>query len=1308
MSRNKDIQTLVDLAESQAAQRPDDPLYLMLSEEGEVASRCTFADLDRQAKAIAAALQERQFSGRRAVLVYPPGLDFLYAFFGCLYSGVVPVPVYPPRLAKSYAKPDAADADLAAFRGIFANAEPAAVLTTRSIRAKADRSICESDPLRQILWLDTDGLLQDPQDGSSSWCRPGIQSTDLAFLQYTSGSTSSPKGVMVTHANLLHNQEMIQQTLQTSPQSVGVGWLPLYHDMGLIGHALHALYMGCPIYLMAPATFIKRPIRWLQAISRYRATCSGAPNFAYEMCLRTVTESQRAELDLSCWTAALNGAEPVRADTLDRFATTFAGCGFRRDAFVPCYGMAEATLLVTGPRQRTTPRCCPLPAEPLDQDQPLGSTTPTVAAQRVVSCGYSPNGQQVLIVDTQTHEPLPPRRVGEVWVAGPSVAQGYWNRPDDTRHTFQATLAHGGGPFLRTGDLGFLADDELFVTGRIKDMIIIRGRNHYPQDIEQTLTDVHPALNGECGAAFTLDVDGQEGLGIAWQVRREYRNHLDAEPIVAAIRQAVWKKHALAVRAIALLKPHSLPKTSSGKVQRHACKTGFEQGTLNTITIWRESNKVKPTAPADVSAPTPRVTTTHDDGHNRPTHDPASSRATADRMIDWLRDYAKHRINSRLIDERRCIPPYIVLDLGNQGFLGMQVERRHGGMDLSYQDSARVIQQLAAIDLTLASLVGVHHALGTRPIQRFGRTELCESLLPSLAGGRMLGAFALTEPDAGSNPRAIKTTAAAQPAGGWRLNGKKSWIGNGSWAGVINVFARMIDSRGVDRGIGAFAVRQDAPGLTQGPEALTMGMRGMVQNSVILRDVQVSEADLLGSPGHGMQVAMDAVMMGRLGIAAMSVGGMMRCAQLMLRYAQRRNVATGRLLDNPLTLARISELTTSITSVNALTTCISRLLDRGRQVPEEVYAASKTSGPELLWKATDHLMQMLGGRGYIETNLAPQLLRDARLLRIFEGPTEALWMFIGSEVAQQGHRLDRFIRQDLGAGQLADQLHTAAAQIRQHHARGVDTPNGLTTATRRSFLSIGQVATYALLAAATRHELERAQATTQGASNEPLQRASRWATSCMQEAINQALCPQPADDALCDSQTLSHLIDGYASTIGNLEQMVFGEDDQLDPLLRRDPSQAAVESDARPSTQASDPPVVAIPPFQQSTRPDPRALDLTASRVPRASKTPDLHNSMSESQLCGWMAQAMAKQLDLDEEQIDPHCPFAEFGLDSVSAVEFAMMLEDRTGLEIDPTVFWSFPTIASLAAHICERLASPEPTNPDLADKTTNTEALA
>jgi natural product biosynthesis luciferase-like monooxygenase protein len=486
------------------------------------------------------------------LLLYPAGIEFIAAFFGCLYAGVIAVPAYPPRHNQK----------LLRLETIVADAQAAFVLTTGAELAAIQDRLGQSRELGTLQWLATDHLSIDLASG---WQPSVIHSDTLALLQYTSGSTGKPKGVMVSHGNILHNQQLIQRGFGHTEKTIFAGWLPLFHDMGLIGNVLQPLYLGIPCVFMPPVAFLQKPICWLQAISRYKATTSGGPNFAYDLCVKKIKPEQKATLDLSSWEIAFNGAEPIRSQTLERFAAYFADCGFRWQAFYPCYGMAETTLFVSGGLKTASPVLYP------------------VDSRTIVGCGRT-FFDKMAIVDPASKVRCAEGQVGEIWLAGPSVAQGYWNQPDQTDQVFNAHLADSGeGPFLRTGDLGFYHQEELFVTGRLKDLIIIRGRNHYPQDIELTVEQSHLALRPGCGAALSVESDGEERLVVVQEVERHYLRHLEVESVVESIRSAVSTQHELKVYAVLLLKTGRIPKTSSGKIQRHACKMGFLNGSLEIV-----------------------------------------------------------------------------------------------------------------------------------------------------------------------------------------------------------------------------------------------------------------------------------------------------------------------------------------------------------------------------------------------------------------------------------------------------------------------------------------------------------------------------------------------------------------------------------------------------------------------------------------------------------------------------------------------------------------------------------------------------
>jgi len=570
--------TMVEMLRVGAEDHPERLLYTFL-EDGETQERnLTYGAIDRQARAIAARLQAMHLEGERVLLLYPPGLDFIIAFFGCLYAGVIAVPAYPPE-------PGRLRLTLGRLKAIALDSQASVVLATEMVVGMAEQLLESVPELAAMWWFATDTLEEGLE---STWQEPDLSPNTLAFLQYTSGTTGQPRGVMVSHDNLLQNQAMIarsfghDQRLRAHKPVLGVGWIPTYHDMGLIGSLLQPAYLGIRCVLMSPLHFLSNPLRWLHAISRYQGTSSGGPNFAYDLCvarIRRAPPSELESLDLSSWQIAFNGAEPIRQDTMARFARTFEPCGFKASAFYPCYGLAEATLFVAGGDAHTPPILASL--NPAELARGKVSERLNGSGERVlVSSGPVREGLEVAIVHPETRRRCASADIGEIWVRGASVAGGYWNNPEETAQVFGAHLADSeDGPYLRTGDLGFLREGELFVAGRIKDLIIIRGRNHYPQDIEKTIDTCHPSVRRGSNAAFSLEIAGEERLALAVEL-----NNLDATDGVAeAIRQAVLEAHQLNVHGIAFLRKRTLPKTSSGKVQRHACKEGFVAHTLEEV-----------------------------------------------------------------------------------------------------------------------------------------------------------------------------------------------------------------------------------------------------------------------------------------------------------------------------------------------------------------------------------------------------------------------------------------------------------------------------------------------------------------------------------------------------------------------------------------------------------------------------------------------------------------------------------------------------------------------------------------------------
>lgn len=583
--------SLVEMLQ-QRADRYHDKVAFSFSRDGgeDDVSRLTYRDLDIRARQIASSLVQQGAAGERVLLLCSPGLDFVAGLFGCLYAGAVAVPVHPP--VREHLVPRVAS--------IVADVQPGFALTTAEMRMRIETTVDALVEGAGLRWCVVDTVAGE----GGEWVAPEADASAAAVVQYTSGSTSAPKGVVLTHRNLLHNSEAIRQAWRGDDNAVGMFWLPPHHDMGLIGGILGTLYVGCTSVLMPPTAFVKRPMRWLEAISRHRATITAAPNFAYDMCVELSSAEERAALDLSSWSTAMCGAEPVRAATLQGFSDAFAPAGFRPEAFSPVYGMAEATLLVSGGSGSGGPMVRHIDSIALRDDRVVDVAPEDPAAVAVVGCGRTRGGQQVVIVDPVTRQPRSADEVGEIWVAGPSVAQGYWAKPDQSEETFSASLSESdGGKFLRTGDLGFLHSGELYVTGRRKDLIIIRGSNYYPNDIELTVQECHPALVRGRGAAFSVTREsGAEQLVVVQEVDRNRLGQVDLTEIVGTIRAAITERHAISTHAVVLVDPLRIPTTSSGKIQRSACRQQFLDGLIEGVCEWHslpstEAHPVPTTAP---------------------------------------------------------------------------------------------------------------------------------------------------------------------------------------------------------------------------------------------------------------------------------------------------------------------------------------------------------------------------------------------------------------------------------------------------------------------------------------------------------------------------------------------------------------------------------------------------------------------------------------------------------------------------------------------------------------------------------------
>ena len=1102
--------TLVEVARRHARERGDRLAYLFLEDGDREGPRLTFGEFDAAAQRIAAGLLQHASPGDRALLVYESGLDFLTAFFGCLYAGIIAVPAPAPEANRR-------QQGLPRLEAIVQDCDPRLLLCNPHTRGLLDGLSLEPSPLRRVAWLDTVALAGAPNPNPA----PNGSAPDaVAFLQYTSGSTATPRGVMVSQANLVGHLRMIQEACSYDAESVSVTWMPHFHDYGLIQGMLVPFLNGTPAVLMSPFAFVKNPLNLLRAITKYRGTHTEGPSFAYAHCLKRGNPERWAGLDLSSWRSIGNAAEPVHPGTMEEFTRVFAAYGLRATTMSPAFGLAEVTLLATTSRADEPALAGSFDPAALARDEAVIVSPDAAAVRKVAGCGRPLPRTQVAIVHPETRRRIPDRRVGEIWVASPTIPGGYWRRPEESEATFRARILGEEGPtWLRTGDLGFLAGGELYITSRLKDLIIVRGLNHHPQDIEWSVHEAHPALRPGNVAAFSVDAGGEERLVLVHELRDGAWTDADLDAIPLAVADALAQRHDIPLQAVVLIPPGTLPKTSSGKVQRRACRAAFLAGTLKVIRAWSPPN-VRPVDPPIA----PPVGADPDSS--------AGSQERADTLIAWLRHYAERHINSRLIDERRCLPPNIVLDFGNRGVFGLQAPQRHGGLALTEWDALRVYIQLAAVDPTIATLVFLHNTNGLRPILRHAPDALREELLPILASGRELAAFTLSEPGAGSNLGALE--ARATPDGdGWRIDGVKRWNGS-AWTGVITVFARLVDAKGRARAPTAFVVRQSEPGVHIGPESLTMGIRGIIQNSVEFRGVHVTPARMLGTPGGGMAVAADVLSHGRLATASVGLGIALRALQLVDRYTSRRTIDTGLLGANAQTIVAVSEVAHCLALDTALLRNEAQRIDAGEPIRREVAMAIKVGATDTGNAAANLAVQLLGGRGYMENNIAPQLFRDARMLSIGEGANEGLIGAIGRGM-RVGEEILQCLRQLEAAGTIASRLGGLVTLLAAPRDAG---PIRQPEARTWHDAQLGRAAIAALRLAAARQ------------MQDPL--PILWAEGAFRAVVDAAEHGTPALAAARSPDALRATIAGYRDLIGDVEPLAPDVDVALDPLLRRE------------------------------------------------------------------------------------------------------------------------------------------------------------
>ncbi len=1167
------LRTFPEVLGDWATKAPHRRAYVYLSDGEREEASLTFAELHVAVTAAAQRLTAYARPGDRVLLFYPSGLDFIVAFLACLCSGVVAVPVSVPNRKRG----------LEIVAGITVDSGAICILSVGALLARYEEDFAAAAGLSQLPRIDTAswGAVEPGRSpGAAGLLGPDLEAP--ALLQYTSGSTGVPRGVIVTHANLADNQSQQQACANNDERTVIVSWLPMFHDMGL-GTVLQALWVGAECVLMSPSAFLQKPARWLQAITRYRGTRSGGPDFAFDLCARSIGKDERQELDLSSWSYAYNGSEPVRAATLSRFYEAFASCGFRWEAFHALYGLAEATLFVSGEPLDKAPAVERFSRHSLEKR--VVRVDPSDNSQALVGCGRTWLGGRILIVDPETLVECAAGQIGEIWVAGPSVAAGYWGKDTDTLETFRAHTAAGQGPFLRTGDLGFHHGDSLYVTGRSKDLIIVRGRNHYPQDIEDTVSTCHPALEPQRCAAFSVESEDGESLVVAQEVKRSALRSIDAEDVFRAIRKSVADRHGLYAAAIVLLRPLALPRTTSGKVRRKACRDAFLNQSLPEVA---SSGIVGATLdpPARASVP------------------PASASPTAARLAEWLRQYSRSHSSADIV--RRNLPPDALSEFARQGLLGMQVGAQHGGLALRHGEAVRVLEQLGGVDLGASLFLGLNNYLGVWPILRHGQLQLQQQVLSDLATGRHLAGFALTEPGAHAGAEAWTSHAEQVNGSGWRLFGRKFVTGGAADSGSINVFVRHKDRPGVT----GFVVPRNAKGV--GP-ASSVTEDGVARDTLSMDGVFLDHSHVLGQVGQGEEVAFDAIRHSHMAIGAACLGGMKRCSQLIFQHATQRQIGEAGLVAHPVTMTRLGRITAEVTALECLVRLLAELADQDQVVASEAFTVCKLVGPEMLWQAVDDLVQLLGRRGLVETLQIRKLVDDARILRGLEGPAEASAAVLGAgllEAELDGLRaLTSEVFSELQLAPLLEQVLNALGEARVRSAGGPPASQHWLEA------RAGELTTWMILLGAVERKRR-------AASTADLERTAAWVRSNLDNSLAVTRSGPPPEVRL-GAGVVGDAIASYDRSVSGLE--------------------TGVGRDAR-----------------AQIRGDERARGLR-----------------------GWAVSWLAERLRVEEARIDPRRSFADHGVDSLAAVEFAKALADRVGVTLDETLLWNFPTIDSLLAYL-------------------------
>lgn len=1144
----------------------------------------TFDELFKLVMKVGYNLKKIASSGDRVSLTLDNSIEYVVAFLAIQSIGAIPVSLTAPTKQDNRAD---------RLKFVLSNCQPTVSIVDQNFnhRDVLGKNINIENLLKSENMLSIDELLVN----------------ETAFLQYTSGSTSNPKGVVISQKNLFSNHLQLKEAFNTSSDTVYGTWLPIFHDMGLIGKILHPIFDGSTVHAIRPESFLKNPKKWLEMISEFKVDISAAPNFAYDYCIDRIRDS--TNLDLSSWKYALNGSEPVSLETMIKFSDKFGKNGFKFENFYPVYGLAEATLFVTSRPSKSNINILDIDLDELKNSKVVEKNNSTLVSKKIVGLGTDwGDNSKTIIWDNDKNKRCNNNEVGEIIISGNNCSIEYFR--NDEANAISSLDIDLINP-IRTGDLGFINNNDLYVTGRIKEIIIIRGKNIYPEDIEYTAQEVSSQLIKHGGAAFSIEMDNQQEIILVQEVVKNFKPNLEGESLSLLIREKITANFGINISNIIFITKGKLPKTTSGKLARNQTKNRFLDGFYDFDNhIYRldnSYNKIK-------------------------------------NMSTWIDDEFT-KFDFRLFDERRCITPNVALALGNNGFLGLTAsDSLSKNKKLPTIEVMNFIRKISSIDLTCAALIGIHNGLVLAPLEKYGSLLQKTKWLDLLKNGRIFGSFALTESTSGSNPRSIQSKAIRTKENTWILNGEKIWIGAAGWSDITLFFAQSYDENNNYLGVTAFLVPTNVIGFSQGDETLTMGMRGIIQNAINLKDVEIETSHVLGEVGKGFEIVESTITFARLGVAYMALGGMERSLKLICDYSSKREIVGGLLITHPVVSSKIFEISIYIKSIKYISDKISSNLDLGINVPNELLSLIKAITSELCWDSIDNTLQIFGGRGYDEANSIPQMLRDSRLLRIFEGSSEALFEFVGHCLFEDNLKLFDFLKDnfDSGSDLFDTEFNIVKNKILQNlNESDTDKPSLV----RLSNYTFGLWFSYFLLKISYQNT---------NTSIDSKNAAKLWFSHLQQNVLAEFLIKRKQINYIKNS--------GINEILNNTKN----------DLPNWNPMASKIKNYPNIDLEAIDVVSTVISVKENSNN----------SNLEKNNQNIKADAFQIKKWLSNWIINRKKnlKTIDYDKS-------FFEFGLDSIDAAELVFSFETEFKIQIDPTVLWEFPTITKLSDYLVNKM---------------------